>query len=109
MNTWGIYLAESIQEYLKLFKDLDTAIIEIIGIISSVLILTSMLAKTRTYKGTMFMRILNTFGSIGFIAYALMLDPPAYATLLINVLIIPINLTHLIKEYKSHKKTRVNI
>ena len=81
--------------------------VEIIGIIASFLIFASMLAKTTTYKGTMFMRIFNTFGSLIFVIYGIFL--PAFATIFMNSLIIIINLFYIVKEYKEHKKNAKNI
>lgn len=81
--------------------------VEMMGILASLLILTSMLAKTTSYKGTMFMRIFNTLGSIIFVVYGLLL--PALATAFMNGLIILINIFYIIKEYRHHKNHHISI
>lgn len=74
--------------------------IEIIGLIASLIIVSSMSFKTTTFKGTIIMRILNALGSIGFIIYGIFL--PAYATALTNICILILNIIYIIKETKTH-------
>lgn len=78
--------------------------IEIIGIVSTLFILTSMLFKTTTLKGSLIMRILNLTGSAVFVVYGCLL--PAISTAILNAALVIINSFHLVlllKE-KNNKK-----
>jgi|GEM_PF-461029 len=74
---------------------------EIIGIIATLLILVSMLFHTLTYKGSLYMRILNIIGSVVFVIYGALL--PAISTAVLNGALIVINGYHLYKLIKEHK------
>lgn len=76
--------------------------IEIIGILASAVVLISMLARTMSYKGTMFMRIINTVGCFLFIFYGLLL--PSLANVLMNSIICVVNVFYIIKYYRAHHK-----
>lgn len=80
---------------------------EIIGILAALLVLISMLVKTTNFKGTIFMRIFNTIGSIVFVYYGVENELPA--VILMNSLIVIINVIYIIKEIKDHKKNAKNI
>ena len=79
--------------------------IELIGIVSTIFILFSMLFKTTSLIGDIKMRVLNLIGSTIFVAYGCLL--PAISTAILNGALVFINLYHLInliKEYRSCKK-----
>ena len=80
--------------------------IEIIGIVATLLILVSMCFKTQTYKGTFWMRVINIIGSIVFVVYGVLL--PAISTAILNGALIIVNLYHIIILVKSNKKTNNN-
>lgn len=81
--------------------------IEIISISASLLVLISMLVKTTNFKGTIFMRIFNTIGSVIFVYYGIARILPA--VILMNSLIVIINIIYIIKETKDHKKNAKKI
>ena len=81
---------------------MNSVVIEIIGIISTVLILISMLFKTTSFKGSLIMRILNLSGSIVFVLYGCLL--PAISTAILNFGLVIINTYHIILLIKEHKK-----
>lgn len=56
--------------------------IELIGIIATLFILTSMLFKTNTTKGAIIMRSINLVGSAIFVVYGSLL--PAISTAILN-------------------------
>ena len=64
--------------------------VELLGIVSSGIVLISMLAKTTSYKGTMFMRSVNTLGCFFFVAYGILLQ--AYSVILMNAVICVVNI-----------------
>lgn len=76
--------------------------IEIIGIISTIFILLSMLFTTTTIKGSIFMRSLNIIGSIFFTIYGCLL--PAISTSILNGALIIVNSYHLVTLIKESKK-----
>lgn len=76
--------------------------IELIGIVSTVLILFSMLFKTTTLKGDIRMRSLNLAGSIVFVVYGCLL--PAISTAVLNGALVVINTYHLVMLVKEGKK-----
>lgn len=76
--------------------------IEIIGLIASILIVTSMVFKTTTFKGTILMRIINGVGSIFFIVYGFMIG--AWSTGIANSALLIINIVYLIREIKDYKR-----
>lgn len=69
-------------------------IIEIVGILATVLILISMLVKTTTLKGSIFMRSVNAIGSVVFVIYGILL--PAISTAILNAALIIVNVYYLI-------------
>lgn len=79
---------------------------EIISIVASFLVLVSMLVKTTSYKGTIFMRVFNTIGSVVFIFYGLfgVEDSVLPSVIIMNIAIIGVNVFYIIKEYRDHKK-----
>lgn len=80
-------------------------LVEIIGLIASVLIVFSMVFKTTSFKGTVAMRVINSIGSIFFVIYGFTL--PAYATGIANASLFILNSVYLIIEVRSHAKTKV--
>ena len=74
-------------------------LIEIIGIIASVLVLVSMCVKSSNKRGNIVMRIINTIGSIVFIYYGLVLH--AYSTAFLNAGAVIVNAYHIIKLIRS--------
>ena len=76
--------------------------IEIIGIVSTLFILTSMLFKTTTLKGSLIMRILNLTGSAVFVVYGCLL--PAISMAILNAALVIINSFHLILLLKEKTK-----
>ena len=85
---------------------MDPIAIEIIGIISTLFILTSMLFKTTSVKGSIIMRILNLLGSIIFVVYGCLL--PAISTAILNGALVIINSIHLITLLIENKKTKID-
>lgn len=77
-------------------------IIEIIGIVATVIILISMSIKTTSYKGGVWLRITNIIGSIVFVVYGALL--PAISTAILNAALVIVNTIHLVILVKEHKK-----
>ena len=75
--------------------------IEIIGILSTVIILISMLFKTTTKRGSILMRSINIIGSILFVIYGCLL--PAVSTALLNAALVIVNSYHLYLLLKDNK------
>lgn len=96
-------MAQILNQLIEQIKDP----IEIISISASLLVLISMLVKTTNFKGTIFMRIFNTIGSVVFVYYGIARILPA--VILMNSLIVIINIIYIIKETKDHKKNAKNI
>ena len=80
---------------------------EIIGITATLFILVSMLFNTLSFKGSLFMRILNIIGSMIFVVYGILL--PAISTAVLNAVLIFVNGFHLIKLIKDNKKNKRRI
>ena len=78
-------------------------LVEIIGIIATVLILLSMSFKTTTLKGDIRMRILNLIGSVIFTVYVCLI--PAISTAILNGILIIVNTYHLVTLLKEKKKS----
>ena len=76
--------------------------IEAIGIAATIFILISMCVNTSTWKGDVWMRAINIFGSIIFMVYGILL--PAISTAVLNGLLIFINIFYLIKLLKLKNK-----
>ena len=81
-------------------------IIELIGIIATLFILTSMLFKTNTTKGAIIMRSINLVGSAIFVVYGSLL--PAISTAILNAGLVIINSIHLIRLIIAIKKEKEN-
>ena len=77
---------------------------EIVGISGSILIAISMVFKTTTDKGVMYLRIFNLLGSIVFVVYGLML--PAYSTIVLNCICVVLNIVGLVKIIQKIRKER---
>ena len=75
--------------------------IELIGIVSTVLILFSMLFKTTTLKGDIRMRVLNLAGSAVFVVYGCLL--PAISTAVLNGALVIVNIYHLVMLVRENK------
>ena len=83
---------------------MNPIVIEIIGIVSTLLILFSMLFRTTTLKGDIRMRALNLVGSAVFVVYGCLL--PAISTAILNGALVIINTYHLITLLKENKKQK---
>ena len=81
---------------------MNPIVIELVGIASTLLILVSMLFKTTTLKGSIFMRALNLSGSVIFVVYGCLL--PAISTAVLNAGLVIINAYHLALLIKDNKK-----
>ncbi len=81
---------------------MNPVVIELVGIVSTLLILTSMLFKTTTLKGSIFMRVLNLTGSVVFVVYGCLL--PAISTAVLNAGLVIINAYHLALLLRDAKK-----
>ena len=81
-------------------------IIEIIGILATILILASMSFKTTSIKWSLWMRALNIAGSVVFVVYGLLL--PAYSTAVLNAILVFVNTYHLIILLKERNKKSPN-
>lgn len=81
--------------------------VEIIGIIATILILISMCFKTTSFKGAFWLRLLNIIGSVVFAIYGILL--PAISTAILNILLVIVNTYHLIILIKENKKLNKEI
>ena len=86
---------------------MDPVVSEIIGIVSTLLILISMLFKTTSLKGSILMRALNLTGSLFFVVYGCLL--PAISTAILNAALVIVNSIHLITLLLENKKPKANI
>ena len=73
--------------------------IELIGLLASILVLVSMCVKSSNKRGNIIMRVINSIGSIVFIYYGLALS--AYSTAFLNAGAVIVNAYHLIKLIRS--------
>lgn len=80
--------------------------IEAIGIAASVLILTSMLFPTMSFKGSLCMRIINLIGSAAFVVYGSIL--PAISTAILNGALVIVNFYYAMKLVHDHRKEMQN-
>ena len=80
--------------------------IEILGIISSILLLISICFKTTTLKGSISLRLFNMIGSIGMAIYGCVLL--AYSVIVLNTISAIINLVYLIKLLIQIKNKKEN-
>jgi predicted membrane protein len=85
---------------------MNPILVEVIGIIATLLILFSMLFKTTTLKGDIRMRILNLIGSLIFTVYGCLI--PAISTAILNSALIIVNSYHLIMLLKEKKKQKTD-
>ena len=83
----------------------EVLINELVGISGSILIAISMVFKTTTDKGVMFLRIFNLLGSIVFVAYGAML--PAFSTLVLNGICIVLNIIGLVKIVQKIRRNKL--
>ena len=79
-------------------------LIDIIGLIASAIIVSSMVFKTTTFKGTVAMRIVNSIGCIFFIIYGFTL--PDLATGIANAALLILNIVYLFVEVRAHGKQK---
>ena len=77
--------------------------IEAIGICATVFILISMCVDTNSWRGGVWLRIINIIGSVVFVVYGALL--PAISTAVLNGLLVFVNSYHLIKLLKNKPKT----
>lgn len=77
-------------------------VIEIIGILATILILISMSFKTTSIKWSLWMRALNIAGSLVFVVYGLLI--PAYSTAILNAALVFVNTYHLVILLKERKR-----
>lgn len=77
-------------------------VIEIIGILATILILISMSFKTTSIKWSIWMRALNIAGSVVFVVYGFLL--PAYSTAILNAALVLVNTYHLVILLKERKR-----
>ena len=77
--------------------------IELFGVIASLLIIISLLFKTNTYEGALALRVLNTVGSLVFVVYGVYLL--AYSTIFLNVVAVVINVYQAVKMKKDYQST----
>ncbi len=75
--------------------------VELIGIVATLLVLGSMCCKTTSYRGSFWMRVINIAGSVIFVVYGILL--PAVSTAILNVALIFVNITHLVFLIKGKK------
>ncbi len=73
--------------------------VELIGIIATLFILSSMCCKTNSFKGALWLRILNIIGSAIFTVYGILL--PAISTGILNGLLVIVNTYHLVVLLKT--------
>ena len=67
--------------------------IEFIGILAGIFILSSLVFRSTTRKTEILMRILNSIGAVLFIIYGILL--PAYSTAIINSCILVVNIHNI--------------
>lgn len=77
--------------------------IEILGLIGSVIILISMCFKSCDIKGNLVMRIFNIVGNIILAAYAIQVD--ALSVCVLNIGVVVIDIYHIIGLVKSIKNS----
>ena len=74
-------------------------VVELLGWVASLTVVGSMVFKTSSLRGTIWMRIINIIGSIFFVIYGVAL--PAYATAVTNLCLIFVHLFLIYKELHS--------
>lgn len=76
--------------------------IEIIGLIATVLLAISMMVNTKNLKTVIMMRALNALACVAFVVYGLLLS--AYSTAISNGFIFFVDLWYLYKNMKEYKE-----
>lgn len=80
-------------------------VIEILGVIASILILISMCFNSSSYIGSLLMRIFNLIGSIILTVYGSLIQ--AFSVVFLNGILVLVNIYYLInlivKNYKKNK------
>lgn len=87
----------------KLRGKMNPILVEVIGIVSTLFIVLSMLFKTTTQEGAIAMRFLNLLGSAIFVVYGCLL--PAISTAILNGVLVIVNFYHLVMLVKNAKKS----
>ena len=78
-------------------------VIEIVGVIASILILISMCFNSSSYKGSLLMRIFNLIGSIILTVYGSLIQ--AFSVVFLNGILVLVNIYYLINLIvKNYKK-----
>lgn len=77
-------------------------IYDIIAYIATALIVISMVFKTTSFKGTMWMRVINMIGSIAFAVYGI--GANALPTAVANIITAVINIIFMAIEIKDYRK-----
>ena len=80
--------------------------VEVVGISATVLIFISMMFKTTSVVGSIWMRALNIAGSIAFLIYGILL--PAIATAVLNGALVIVNTYHLVMLIINYKKDKAH-
>lgn len=75
---------------------------EILGILSTMLLVISMAISTKNNTKTLIMRIINGASSLGFIIYSLNLS--AYSTIVSNLIILILDIYYIVKIIYSIRK-----
>ncbi len=79
--------------------------VEIIGIVATLFILTSMCFTTLSFWGSFWLRLLNIIGSTFFVVYGILI--PAISTAILNGALILVNGFYLIKLLIDRKKGKI--
>lgn len=77
-------------------------LVEILGICATATILISMCFKTMTFKGSLYMRIINIIGNGLFCVYAILISSISSSILAVGIVII--NVYHLLILVKNNKE-----
>lgn len=75
---------------------------EILGIVSTMLLVISMAISTKNNTKTLIMRIINGVSSLGFIIYSFNLS--AYSTIVSNLIILILDIYYILKIIYSIRK-----
>ena len=81
---------------------MNNIIVEVVGILATLLVFAGMSFKTTTIKGSVWMRTLNIVGSIVFVVYGCLV--PAYSTAILNACLVGVNIYHLVLLLIKEKK-----
>ena len=81
---------------------MEKIIVEIVGILATLLVFAGMSFKTTTIKGSIWIRVLNIAGSIVFVVYGCLV--PAYSTAILNACLVGVNTYHLVMLLIKEKK-----